>query len=517
MEFEPELHPLSNSYVTFEISTKGGVVRQVTIETKETSKGHDIVIHGERKYLFCSDDLPQKMYPLAIFSEEQDGLELSEVEFKKVEAESGNRTLVLRHENKRFAVTKRFTLPEEGYRLEVGLAIRNKTGERLSLPEYRIQVGSVHPVDEKDRRAEVRITVDSGSATKLKPAVEKKTPREYAFSVMRWAAISNKYFAAILDARGPDETGEIKARQIISDTFFLRYADEKKKRKVFATGLSVKLPDLPLGKDEERIFELALYVGPKEYTRLRPLGYSKVMGTTFIATLAAGLMYVLNFIYGFIPNYGVAIILLTAFIKLLLFPLDRRSFKSMKEMQKIQPLIKQLQAKHKDDKQQLQLEQMKLFKEHKVNPLGGCLPILLQFPVLFGMFTMLRNAVELWRAPFVSYITDLSKPDTLFTIPSFPLLGRLDVHILPVLMTAFTILSQRLRGQAQAADPQQKMMTQMMPIMFLVIFYSFPSGLNLYWLCSTVLGFGVQLAVQKGDDTRTIGKEKQTHERTRRR
>jgi len=167
----------------------------------------------------------------------------------------------------------------------------------------------------------------------------------------------------------------------------------------------------------------------------------------------------------------------------------------MREMQKIQPLIKQLQAKYKDDKRQLQVEQMKLFKEHKVNPLGGCFPILLQFPVLYGMFTALRNAVELWRAPFAGYINDLSRPDTLFAI------GGFEVHILPVLMTVFTILSQRLRGQAQATEPQQKMMTQMMPIIFLFIFYTFPAGLNLYWLCSTVFSFAGQLAIQKKDKT----------------
>jgi len=439
------------------------------------------------------------MYPLAIHSTEPGGLDLAEVEFKKVEDESGDRTLVLRYETARLAVTKTFTLPKEGYRLDVQLSIRNKTDAKLELPEYSIEVGSVHPIDEKTRRGETRITIDTGAARKLKPAVEKKAPRDEPVSVLRWAAISNKYFAAILDARGAEETGEIKARRIVSDVAFLRYADEKKTRKIFATDLSLKLPDLALRPGEERVVELRLYVGPKEYSRLRPLGYVKVMGTTLVATLAGALMAVLNFIHGLIPNYGVAIILLTAAVKLVLFPLDRRSFKSMREMQKIQPLIKQLQAKHKDDKRQLQIEQMKLFKEHKVNPLGGCFPILLQFPVLFGMFTALRNAVELWRAPFVGYINDLSNPDTLLTIRGLPLVGDLPIHILPILMTVFTILSQRLRGQGQAADPQQKMMTQMMPIVFLFIFYTFPSGLNLYWLCSTVLSFVGQLTIQQSD------------------
>jgi len=506
--FEPQIFVLSNPFATFEISSEGGVVRQVTIETKVTSKDHGIVVHGDTPYTFCDDDLPQEMYPLAIFSEDENGLDLANVEFKKVTPDSDDATLVLRYENSRIAVTKTFTLPEKGYRLETKLAIRNKTNDRLKLPEYYIRIGSVHPVDDKDSRPEVRITVDSGSPRKLKPARDGKTPRSEPISVVRWAAISNKYFGVILDGRGlkPTDTGELKTRRLVSEIQFLRYADENKKRKIFATGLKVALPDLSLDAGRERTFDLALYVGPKERSRLRTLGYSKVMGTTFLATLASGLMFVLNFIYGFVPNYGVAIILLTALIKVLLFPLDRRSFKSMREMQKIQPLVKQLQAKYKDDKQQLQIEQMKLFKEHKVNPLGGCLPMLLQFPVLFGMFTMLRNAVELWRAPFFGYVTDLSRPDTLFTIPSVPFIGLLEIHVLPILMTVFTILSQRLRGQATATDPQQKMMTQMMPVIFLFIFYSFPSGLNLYWLCSTVFSFGLQLVVQRRDDKKELKK-----------
>jgi YidC/Oxa1 family membrane protein insertase len=497
--FEPVLYRLANPFATFEISTKGGVVRQVVIETKETSPDHGIVIHGDESYFFCADELPQKMYPLALFSVQVGGLDLAEFEFKKVEDESDARTLVLRYEDSRVAVTKTFSLPEEGYRLDVTLAIRNKTGGPIKLPEYSMQVGTVYPVDPNERRPETRITLMSGSAKKLTPAREDKPPKEYAQDQVQWVAISNTYFTAILDARGPEGGGHLNTYQLVSDTSFLRYADEQQKRKIYATGLSLKLPPLLLGTGEEHTFNLALYIGPKEYARLGPLGYKKVMGTTFIATLASWLMAILNFIYKGIPNYGVAIILLTALIKVILFPLDRRSFKSMKEMQRIQPLIKELQAKFKDDKRQQQIEQMKLFKEHKVNPLGGCLPILLQFPVLFGMFTMLRNAVELWRAPFVGYVSDLSQPDTLFTIPWFPLLGQLQVHVLPILMTVFTILSQRLRGQGQTTDPQQKMMANLMPLIFLFIFYSFPSGLNLYWLCSTAFSFGVQLIVQRGD------------------
>jgi YidC/Oxa1 family membrane protein insertase len=498
--FTPVSYTLSNPFLTFEISSRGGVIRQATIETKETSKGHGIVIHGTERYTFCDDELAEKHWdwlPLAVFPESKTAPNLSEVEFAKVENESDDRTLVLRYEGASISATKRFVLPKDGYRIEVTLTLENKQAEKVG---YCLQVGSVTPIDTLHPRGEARITVDTGAVHGMTAANEKKQEFSQDASVVRWGAVANKYFAAILDMRGPKGTEEARARELVSQWEFLRYTDASKKYKLGATSLHVKLRELDGG--ETRTYEMLLYVGPKEYSRLRPLGFSKVMSRSFIAPLASALMSVLNAIYGVIPNYGVAIILLTVVIKALLFPLDRRSFKSMKEMQKIQPLIAQLKEKYKDDKQRLQIEQMNLFKEHKVNPLGGCFPMLLQFPVLVAMFTMLRNAVELWRAPFVGYINDLSAPDTLFTIPSVPLLGTLPIHVLPILMTVFTILSQRLRGQSQAVDPQQKMMTQIMPVMFLFIFYGFPSGLNLYWLCSTVFSFGTQMVIQKRDDAR---------------
>jgi len=519
--FEEKTFELANPFATFLVSTKGGVVRQVTIETKKTSPDQGIVIHGDTKYPFCKETdgkeepLPSRVFPLAITGAKGSKLDLADAEFKNITPEGAERQLVLRYENEAFSVTKDFELPKEGYRLSVKLTFEAKDA-KVDLPPYDIVVGTVTPIDEKRGKSETVITVNTGSIHKLKVATEKKRMLDESTSVLRWAAVSNKYFTAVLDARGPKQEGEVQARKLTSEWhFFDRYVDEKKKRKMSDESLTVTMPEQTLlpGAEAKQMLELTLYIGPKEYARLRELGYSKVMGTKFIASIAMALVQVLNFIYGFIPNYGVVIIVLTALIKTLMFPLDRRSFKSMKEMQRIQPLLKQLQEKFKNDRQQLQIEQMKLFREHKVNPLGGCLPLLLQFPVLWAMFTMLRGAVELWRAPFLGYISDLSEPDTLFRIGSF------EVHILPILMVVFTILSQRIRGASQTVDPQQKMMSQMMPILFLFIFYTFPSGLNLYWLCSTVFSFGVQVLVQKGDGKPQLQAQEVriTHERARKR
>ena len=210
-------------------------------------------------------------------------------------------------------------------------------------------------------------------------------------------------------------------------------------------------------------------------------------------------LWVLKFCYNNIfANYGVAILLLTVLIKIILYPLDQKSYKSMKEMQKIQPLIQQLKEKYKDDPRKAQTEQMKLFKEHKVNPLGGCLPLLLQMPILIAMFTMLRNAIELRAAPFVLWIKDLSEPDALIKFETKFLFFD-SLNILPILMVITFFIQQRMTtiGATAKQNPQQKLMGNLMTIFFAVIFYNFPSGLVLYFAFSTILRLIQQYMVQK--------------------
>jgi YidC/Oxa1 family membrane protein insertase len=220
-------------------------------------------------------------------------------------------------------------------------------------------------------------------------------------------------------------------------------------------------------------------------------------GFTFIAV---PLLKVLKFSYKMIPNYGVAIIVLTVLIKIILYPLDQKSYRSMKEMQKLQPLVAELRKKHKDDPRQAQIEQMKLFKEHKVNPLGGCLPMLLQMPVLIAMFSMIRTAIELRKAPFILWIKDLSAPDAVLNWGvQIPILGN-TLNILPLLLVATFMLQTKISkaGTPSAQqDPQQKVMGHFMTVFFGIIFYNMPSGLNLYFAVSTVLRAIQQYFVQK--------------------
>ena len=211
-----------------------------------------------------------------------------------------------------------------------------------------------------------------------------------------------------------------------------------------------------------------------------------------------GLLWLLNALNAIFHNYGVAIILLTVFVKILMMPLTAKSAKNMEKMKELQPEIEKLKKKHKSDPQKQQQATMMLYRQHGYNPLGGCLPMLVQMPIFIALFTVLRSAVELRLAPFIPFwISDLSSPEGLFagTISQIPMIGSFvgELNILPLLMTGCTLLQQKM--QPTSADPQQKQMMYMMPVMMLFFFYKMPSGLVLYWTVSQVLTI-VQLQVQ---------------------
>jgi YidC/Oxa1 family membrane protein insertase len=196
----------------------------------------------------------------------------------------------------------------------------------------------------------------------------------------------------------------------------------------------------------------------------------------------------------------VIIIIVSALTKLLFYRLTHKSFKAMKDMQRIQPKLKEIQEKYKGDRDRQNKEVMKLYKEAGVNPLGGCLPLLLQMPVFIALYNVLSNTIELRRAPFVGWINDLSVPDTLFRWKaSLPFIGS-EFHLLPILMGGAMLYQSKLGGSPTGdgvPQAQTKMMTYLMPVIFTIFFYGMPSGLVLYWLVNNVLSIVQQYFVQK--------------------
>lgn len=261
-------------------------------------------------------------------------------------------------------------------------------------------------------------------------------------------------------------------------------------------------PSETIGQGGEGSFSYHLYMGPKSVNVLRDVGHDLDLAVNFgfFDFIAKPCLWLMNFLYHYIPNYGIAIIILTVMIKILFWPLGNKSYKSMNEMKKLQPLMAEIREKYKDDKKRMNEEVMGLYKTYKINPLGGCLPMVAQIPVFFALYQMLYGAIELRHAPFVGWINDLSAPDRLMDFGqygiSIPLMEPpYGIPVLTIIMGATMLIQQKL--QPPAGDPTQAKMMMLMPIVFTVIFINFSSGLVLYWLVNNVLSIAQQYYVSR--------------------
>jgi len=258
-------------------------------------------------------------------------------------------------------------------------------------------------------------------------------------------------------------------------------------------------PPTRIEPGQQVVLKHQLFIGPKQMDLLNEVGkgLGNLIDFGWFDFLARPCLHFMNMIYGVIPNYGLAIIILTIIIKLLLWPLGTKSYKSMNEMKRIQPLMAEIREKYKNDKKKQNEEVMSLYRTYKVNPMGGCLPMVLQIPVFFALYRMLYEAIELRHAPFIGWINDLSAPDRLFnfgiTIPLMePPYG---IPVLTLIMGASMFLQQKM--SPPMGDPAQAKLMMAMPIVFTFIFINFSSGLVLYWLVNNVLSIAQQYYIQK--------------------
>lgn len=299
-----------------------------------------------------------------------------------------------------------------------------------------------------------------GPASLVDDKIEKDTPDgelERKGSV-RWVALQDKYFLSVLI---PTEATAALVK--------------KEGDKLVSAGVRVAQ------RNVSSPIKLQLYAGPKEFDTLKSLnvgledtidfGWFIYGSWSFVKFVAKPIFYVLRFLYDYTGNYGVTIILLTVGIKLLFVPLQYKSYKSMKDMQVIQPKVVVLQAKYKDDRERLNRELIKLYRDHKVNPVGGCLPMLLQMPVFVALFNILYMTIDLRQAPFVLWITDLSVQDP--------------YYVLPVIMGVSMVVQQKIMPTTM--DPTQAKIMLFMPAFLTLLFLTFPAGLVLYWLTNNVL------------------------------
>jgi YidC/Oxa1 family membrane protein insertase len=297
-----------------------------------------------------------------------------------------------------------------------------------------------------------------------------------------WGGAHTRYFVAALL---PDNPREASARFTPTQP-----------GKLATLELGFARAELPPGGRLDR--EYRLYLGPKEPDRLDAMGahLDEAIQKGWFPSLTRFFTWLLTATHNVVPNYGVAIILITIVVRLLMAPLMARQMKSMKRMSVLQPRMKEIQEKYPDDRQKQSEAMMALYREAGVNPLSmmtGCLPMFLQLPVFIGFYYALQGAIQLRQQPFVAWIDDLSMPEALFVIPGI----ELPVRLLPILMGASMVLQQKLTPTTM--DPAQaRVMLTVMPVMFTVMFYQFASGLVLYWFVSTLLGIGQQVLTNRG-------------------
>jgi len=280
-----------------------------------------------------------------------------------------------------------------------------------------------------------------------------------------WMGVTNRYFLAAFINRGEDfSTGRVES--------FDKYTPV----------VSMTAAPSILAPDQVKSYKVDLLVGPKDYRYLKNLniGLERTLDFGLFGFLSIIFLSVLNFFYKITYNYGFSIIILTCILQVFTFPLTRKSFKSMEAMKSLQPKINELRLKYKNDPKRLNVEIMNLYRSRKMNPFGGCLPMLLQIPIFWALFTMLRNAVELRHSPFIFWIRDLSMKDP--------------IYVLPILMGVTMFLQQKLTA---TGDPAQSRMMMFMPVLFTVIFLNFPSGLVLYWLMNNILTLTMQLIMYR--------------------
>jgi len=357
---------------------------------------------------------------------------------------------------------RQYRFDPEGYDVGMEIVLENK-GDSPRTVSWEIGLGpglDLHRTTSGPDKP-LPIAFVNGEIDKLKV---KSAGQSQNVGRVSWIGIGDRYFLAAMAGLEGQLTGFVR----------------KDEASEYEVGLQAEA--ITIVPNQIVTYKIVAYLGPKEQDRLLSynLGLEKSVNYGWFSWLALPFLSVLKFFYGYLNNWGLAILALTMLVKLALFPISQTMYRSMKKMQSIQPQIQALKKKYKDDSKGLQQETMALYKQYKVNPMAGCAPMVIQIPVFFALYRVLYNAIELRGASFL-YIPDLSMKDP--------------YYIAPLLMGATMILQQRM--SPTSADPKQAKMMMFMPIIFTAMFLNFSSGLVLYFLFSNVMAIGEQTLVRK--------------------
>jgi len=450
-----EIVSVDTDLATYRISTKNAVIKEILLKDYEDNQGNPIHL--------IQDGMG--IYPLQLFSEGK----ILQADFvpsvRRIRFGPGEESAVLKmtyHNPDGGWLEKRFVFHRNDYRMEVEISQDQSREIQILVGSYFQRQGEKSPGGRYNHVGPVLNLSGEVERIKFKDIEEKKN----LHGEISWAAFEEKYFLTAL-------LPEKNSKEAVVERF------EQKGGTSYTFGIT----------GQGNLLAYRFYAGPKVYKILKEEGLVDVINFGFFGFLAKPMFFILKWIYGIVRNYGVAIILLTTFIKLIFAPLTHKQQKSMQEMQRLQPEINAVREKYKKDPQLMNREIMALYKKYKVNPASGCLPLLIQIPVFFALYNVLLNAIELRQAPFL-YIHDLSAADTLFGH-----IGGFAVGPLPLLMGVTMFLQQKMTPSTM--DPKQAKLFQYMPVIFTFMFLNFPSGLVLYWLVNNILTIVQQLYINQ--------------------
>lgn len=517
---------LENDFIKVDFTNKGGAIKSV--ELLKYLKNQD----EKTPYVFnnVSGGLPAMA---AAFGDASKPLHAPVLTtFNRIGNNDARKVVYETVVDAKFKLTREYLLLDskkdnyEPYSILTKTTVKNLTKQPLSLGEISFYLGTVPPTEsdvygtnlafvlfnEDGKTKFSRSSAFLDSAGFLGIGASKALDFEKIGESAKWASIKNQFFASVftpvsLQASGgaaiPVKTG------VKTDNKYMRNA----------LGGFVNFAVPAIAPDAEWSMEGAYYVGPKELDRLYSMGekQEEIMNYGWFGFVSRPLSRLMNWIHSWVGEvspvwgWGWSIIILTLLVRLCLWPLTSVQIKSSQRMAKMQEPLKEIREKYKGDNKKIQQETMRMYSEYGINPLAGCLPIFIQIPIFIGLYYMLQTSCEIRFAHFL-WIKDLSLPDTLSCLPSItiPLIDyELPIHILPLLNALVTVVQMHLTP-TPSADKTQAMMFKFMPVIMLVFFYSFPSGLVLYWLVQSLLGIVQAVIIRRGKDKVVLKKREKS-------
>ncbi len=460
-----------------ELSTKGGVIKQWTLKEHKTWDKHPVQMVNDRggdfNILFTTTDGRMINTKYHFFS--------TQIPFGGKVVLSGNDQHVVRFvlNAKEGRIVKTLTFKNQAFDFDADIAFEGMQNvianyEYQLLWENGIPYTEYNSVDESHQAA--AYSFGGGELKEVNAESFGEDPKEDLSGNTDWVALRNKYFAVVIFSQDKKAIGSYLEGKHLS-------APDNGVVEKYSIALKY-----PFKNTANETAKISAYIGPLEFTIIkgydRDLDQIMSLGWSWLRPITEYIFIPLfSFLHSFISNYGLVIILFSIIIKLALQPLTKSSMKSMRRMQKLQPMMQEIREKYKNDAQQMNVQIMKLYKDYGVNPAGGCLPLLLQMPILYALYSLFTASIELRQEPFVLWITDLSVPDVLISLPfTVPLLGNFVSGV--TLAMGITMFIQQ---KQTVTDPTQKALVWMMPIMMTIMFNHFPSGLNLYYFVFNLL------------------------------